>query len=281
MPKLTGLFLLLPASVLAAVSSETIFFIQPDGRHYLLERAIHSDNSRQRFHLPKTVQPEDLLHISPADYEWDDNNPAFNTIRFEGGEFTLIYPGIFDEKELFRDKEGGWHFKSSDGRRDDAGRFGYWYSPGRFDHFTFTWILPRNIEVTGFRSNREGSWTHRHHAVSFHAEQVNNLTFEIDYRVQPPRPARQATGTASTRQPPPGRQPHASLSSPPAGSDPDGDGVPGARDLCPHTPEGAKVDHAGCALDTDRDGIPDGIDRCIDTPEETPVDGAGCAADTG
>ena len=279
---ITLTLLLLPGSLPAAVSSETIFFLQPDGRHYLLERAIHSDNSSQRFHLPKDIQPEELLHVSPARYEWDDSQPEVNTLSFDTGGFSLIYPGAFNNGELTRDAQGEWHFRSWAGKRDSAGRYGYWYSPGRFDRYTFTWIVPANIELTRYRSNRDGTWTRRPHAISFYAEQVNNLTFEIDYRVLPqPADTRDAENgsraAAGIQQPTPspaaGRTPEHTADAP---TDADRDGIPQADDLCPNTPSGARVDHAGCALDTDRDGVPDGIDRCIATPEDTPVDGNGC-----
>ncbi len=44
--------------------------------------------------------------------------------------------------------------------------------------------------------------------------------------------------------------------------DSDGDGIDDARDKCPNTPQGWKVNAEGCPLDTDGDGVPDNIDRC-------------------
>lgn len=293
MRHLISLTLLSTAPALASVSSETVFFLQPDGHHYLLERSIHSDNSNHRFHLPKKIQAEDLLQVTPVHYEWDDSNPDVNTITFEAGGFSLIYPGEFSKDEVQQDAQGEWHFKSWDGRRDASGRYGYWYSPGKFDRYTFTWILPDNIELTRYRSNRDGTWTRHPHAISFYAEQTNSLAFEIDYRVHP-EPGKHTTDCRSST-PAPDNRPRP-CTGPPAGSrtpllsqnlsddgkhsDPDRDGIPQASDLCPNTPAGAKVDHAGCALDTDRDGVPDGIDRCIATPEETLVDASGCSRST-
>ena len=64
-----------------------------------------------------------------------------------------------------------------------------------------------------------------------------------------------------------------------AGSDADGDGVPDARDRCPRTVRGAKVDANGCPLDSDGDGVPDGIDQCANTPRGVKVNAKGCAGD--
>ena len=294
MRRLICLLCLFSTAALAEVSSETVFFIQPDGRHYLLERAIHSDNRSHRFHLPKGVQPEQLLQVSPAHYDWDDSDPALNTLSFDAGGFSLIYPGEFSERELKRLSDGEWQYRSWDGKRDASGRYGYWYSPGDFDRYTYTWILPDNIELTRYRSNRDGTWTHRPHAISFYAEKVNNLTFEMGYRVRAPETPQVPpdTGPAAGRHDPitpcpePVPTPAPAAAPQPAAptaypsrdmqEDADRDGVPGGADLCPGTPRGALVDRAGCPLDTDRDGVPDGIDRCTSTPEETPVDASGC-----
>lgn len=63
----------------------------------------------------------------------------------------------------------------------------------------------------------------------------------------------------------------------PAGErDSDGDGVPDARDRCPGTPLGTKVNAEGCA-DSDGDGVIDTRDLCPGTPPGTPVDVNGCS----
>ncbi|HLV24441.1 MAG TPA: OmpA family protein [Moheibacter sp.] len=49
-------------------------------------------------------------------------------------------------------------------------------------------------------------------------------------------------------------------------ADDDNDGVCNLYDKCPDTPEGIKVDGAGCPLDADNDGVPDSIDECPTIP---------------
>ncbi len=49
-------------------------------------------------------------------------------------------------------------------------------------------------------------------------------------------------------------------------ADDDNDGVCNLYDKCPDTPEGLKVDGAGCPLDSDNDGVPDSIDECPTIP---------------
>ena len=58
--------------------------------------------------------------------------------------------------------------------------------------------------------------------------------------------------------------------------DQDRDGVVDAKDGCPFTPDGIKVDSNGCALDDDNDGVPNYLDSCPGTPAGTVVNTDGC-----
>jgi len=288
-PILLTLLLLCTLHARAGVQSEIIFFLQPDGKTYLVERSIHSASPTHRFHVDKSVQLEDIRHISPARFEWDNqSDEQVNSLLFEAGGFTLIYPGSFQERELQQDRQGDFHYRSWDGTRNGQGRYGYWYSPGRFDQFTYTWIVPQNIELLRYRSNQQGTWTRRPNAVSFYAEQVNNLTFEISYRVMPASasaaacPERPPQAQACPPAPAPAREAASAppqtirTSRPSSDGDADNDGVADRLDLCTGTPPGARVDRVGCPLDTDKDGVADGLDACIATPEDTAVDAKGC-----
>jgi len=62
--------------------------------------------------------------------------------------------------------------------------------------------------------------------------------------------------------------------------DTDRDGVPGHRDRCRDTPDGARIDTHGCAMDSDRDLVLDGLDACEDTPAGWDVGPDGCPLDT-
>lgn len=61
--------------------------------------------------------------------------------------------------------------------------------------------------------------------------------------------------------------------------DDDRDGITNAKDRCPSTYPGARVNTSGCPLDGDGDGVPDGIDRCERTAKGTRVDATGCPAE--
>jgi len=62
--------------------------------------------------------------------------------------------------------------------------------------------------------------------------------------------------------------------------DGDGDGVVDALDKCPTTPAGRKVNAEGCELDGDRDGVVDALDKCPTTPAGRKVNAEGCELDS-
>ncbi|PLX43880.1 MAG: outer membrane beta-barrel domain-containing protein [Deltaproteobacteria bacterium] len=66
----------------------------------------------------------------------------------------------------------------------------------------------------------------------------------------------------------------------PAPVDSDNDGIVDAKDRCPGTPKGAKVDSSGCELDSDGDGVVDSKDKCPGTVKGAKVDMAGCEVDS-
>lgn len=59
--------------------------------------------------------------------------------------------------------------------------------------------------------------------------------------------------------------------------DSDGDRVADSKDQCPSTDAGVMVDANGCALDSDKDGVADSSDQCPGTKTGVRVDTKGCA----
>lgn len=291
---LAGLLLAFVPPLAAQVSSETIYFVQPDGRSYLLERSLRTPASSHRFFVDKAISRDDLRHVEPQDFSWDDRSREdLNILTFDSGGFTVIFPGTLDAPRLEEKADGVFLYRSWDGRRNTDGRFGFWYSPNDFDAFSYTWIFPDNIELLSHRSNREGDWVRRGQAVSFYASDVNNLTFEIEYRVMPVGSGRAHTPAADAcpdpvATAPPAKCPElpAKTSSDPGGCllDCDDDGVPNRRDACPDSTRGSGVDRRGCAVrgsgDVDGDGVNDARDLCRNTPGGARVDRAGCSLDT-
>lgn len=291
---LLTLLMLLQLPAYAAVVSETVYFLNPDGHSYLLARSIHSDSPSHRFHVDKSVQLNDLRHVSPATFDWDEeSSDKVNSLSFEAGGFSLIYPGTFKPSELKKLEKGDFHYSSWDGSKNAAGRYGYWYAPGNFDQFTYTWILPQNAELLRYRSNKQGTWTRRGNAISFYAEQVNNLTFDIRYRLKkaPQKPDKTSLKTAAAK-------PQAALTCPePKIPEPVIKTVRvEVSQACPEPPPAkpcecqqapppvakpaATKTFLAARSDSDKDGISDALDLCPGTPIGAKTDRAGCELDT-
>lgn len=284
----------------ARVASETVYFLQPDGQHYLLERALRTPASSHRFYVDKNVRRKDLRHVEPKAFGWDaKSRDDVNILSFDQGGFTLIFPGSLRKPHLEKQKNNEYLFRSWDGEKNADGRFGIWYSPDDFDDFTYTWIFPDNITLLSYRSNRDGEWVKRANAISFFATDVNNLTFELRYRVAPPASGARPAATVPSACP---EQPEAApapvvvkqacpepaaVVSTDAGGcqlDCDADGIPNLRDRCPATVAGGAVDTNGCVTrnsgDADQDGVNDARDLCLGTASGATVDRAGCSLDT-
>jgi len=277
----------------AEVVSKTVYFLQPDGRSYLLERSLQTDASSHRFFVDKGISQDDLRHVEPKDFAWDDSSrDDLNILTFQAGGFTVIFPGTLAAPQLEEKAGGEFSYRSWDGRRNDDGRFGVWYSPDDFDRFSYTWIFPDNIELLSYTSNRDGDWIRRGNAVSFFASRVNNLTFELRYRVAPVDRPPKALKKSADCPPPETIEVPAACPEPPAvlagepggcGLDCDGDGVINRLDACPDT-RGGVVDRRGCPVsdagDSDGDGVNDEQDLCPGSREGARVDRAGCSLDT-
>ncbi len=246
------------------------------------------------------MRKKDLRHVEPKAFEWD----AKSRRRRQYSEFRpgRLHGDLSRAPEQAasarRQKDNEYVYRSWDGKKNADGRFGIWYSPDDFDDFTYTWIFPDNITLLSYRSNRDGEWVKRDNAISFFASDVNNLTFELRYRVTPPassgkarrggcRPARnprQRPAPVVVKQACP--EPLAVISADAGGCqlDCDADGIPNLRDRCPASVAGSPVDANGCVTrnsgDADQDGVNDARDLCQGTAGGARVDHAGCSLDT-
>ena len=271
--------LLLLAAVPAADADsvgEFLVFLQDDGEHYLIQRALRSDAREHRLHVDKSLSLDRLGYIDPDAFRWDDSGADGNVLIFAQGDFTVMYPGRFDAAELAREDDGTFAFSSWDGRVRDDGHFGLWHEPGGFTRFNYAWILPAHFEVIDYASNRDGKWVERGNTLTFFASDVNDLTFTIRYRERDgdgdgvPDRSDQCPDTAHD-QPVNGQ-----------GCDPDsdGDGVYDRDDQCAGTARGLAVDAIGCEPDRDHDGVPDARDLCGRSPTGSAVDASGCTVDS-
>ncbi|MBT8448848.1 MAG: thrombospondin type 3 repeat-containing protein, partial [Gammaproteobacteria bacterium] len=252
--------------------SENIVYLQPDGKSYLLHRTMRTDWPRYDFHVDKQQPLDDFYFISPNEFEWDDaSSETTNILKFNSGDYVVIYPGQFSTEVTVNDT-GIHRFNSWDGVKRSDGLFGIWNTPNDFKSFIYVWVVPENIEILSYKSNREGEWVKRHNAITFFATDTNNLTFEITYRQRD----RDMDGVVDNIDQCPETAAGIKVDATGCEVDTDKDGVIDSKDQCPNSLVGAKVDTVGCELDSDKDGVADSKDQCPNTSVGAKVNAAGC-----
>jgi len=236
-------YLITPAAF-AEVVSETLIFLNENGRDHLVQRTMRTSDTQYDFFVDKKIGRDSLSYVHPNQYDWHEDDEQLNRLHFNEGSFVVMYPDRFEE-EVQVDENGVFTFTSWNGITREDGHFGSWNKPTNFSHYAYAWIVPEDVEIIDYQANREGEWVARANSLSFFASDTNDLTFTIRYR----------------------------------GRDDDGDGVANSDDHCPSTAAGASVDPIGCDLDSDRDGVPDQLDQCPKTPAGALTDRNGCELD--
>lgn len=183
-----GLGLLVAATAHAGVVREDIVFLHSDGRHYTAYKALRSDIPKWRLRLGPGERPRDYVYIHPDDYE-QERVDGDVVLIFEPGSYALMNTGRFTPRELERGADGRLTHNSWDGKVLDNGHYGKWTAPGNFERFTYIWVVPDNIEIVDYRSNSDGDWTKADGTLVWSGRDVNDLTFDISYRVRQATPA--------------------------------------------------------------------------------------------
>jgi flagellar motor protein MotB len=182
----SGLLMLILASKTFAddVVKETILFLQEDGLSHLTYTTARTRGVSYDLYLDKQEWLKDYLYIYPNEYRFDrESDSHANILHFSQGDYATISPGDFRTRTEV--SEGGvYHFSSWDGKQRPDGHFGFWNQPDDFSQFVYVWVLPKNFEFIAYKSNRPGDWVQRHNTLAFYGKDVNDLSFNIDYRLR-------------------------------------------------------------------------------------------------
>jgi chemotaxis protein MotB len=192
---LAATLILLPAvtSPLMAADaiSERIYYIQQDGRHAMVYTTSRTDYSDYNlwFEAREDYTPEDylkdFLYLFPKDGEWtDDPKPGYTVLKLPLGNFaSLAWANLEDNNRLRVDDDGIYYYQNWDGQtRTPDGHYGLWNSPDAFEQIAYSWVFPENLEPVTYEANHEGEWVVRHNTITYYGEDVNDLTFNIQYR---------------------------------------------------------------------------------------------------
>jgi flagellar motor protein MotB len=171
--------------------SERIYFVQQDGRHalvYTTSRTNYKDYSIW-FDDKEDYTQEDylknFLYLFPNNGEWDsDPKPGYQILKLPNGNFaSLEWADLEADGRLQVDSNGVYYYQNWDGtEKTPDGHYGLWNSPGNFEQIAYSWVFPENLEPLYNAANQPGDWVQRHNTVTYYGTDVNDLTFNIQYR---------------------------------------------------------------------------------------------------
>ena len=170
------------------VNYESITFLGGDGHSYTRYTTTRSDQTTYEVFFDKTDTLDDYLYINPNQYEYVESDPQANILRFAQGNYGLISVGDYVNKEhpeqslVTQNADGVFMLRSWDGKKQSNGHYGFWNTPQNFSTFAIAWVLPENFELIEYHGNRDGEWVQRGNTLTFFADNVNDLTFELHYR---------------------------------------------------------------------------------------------------
>lgn len=191
---------------LAAVEREDIIVLKADGLHFTSYKTLRSDLAERVLYLGPDESPDDAVFIVPDDYESTPLDDGGTRLHFKSGSFALMNTGAFDA-EVERKANSIYVFSSWDGVTRSDGHLGKWNAPNDFSSFSYTWVMPRNIDILAYDANRKGTWEKRENTLNWTGKQVNDIAFKIRYRVNDPDAARAAKAPEQTAAAPQPSQP--------------------------------------------------------------------------
>ena len=179
-----------PAQAENAVS-ERIYYVQEGGKQALVYTTSRTDykNYSLWFDAKEGYQPEDylknFLYLFPNTGEWaGDPKPGHMVMKIPLGNFaSLEWTDLEENGRLIVDSDGVYYYNNWDSvSKTEDGHYGLWNSPGDFEQIAYSWVFPANLEPVSYTSNQEGEWVLRQNTITYYGNDVNDLTFNIQYR---------------------------------------------------------------------------------------------------
>lgn len=171
--------------VQAQVAREDILILNENGRDYTAYKTLRSDLPKRQVTLDAQESAGDLIYFHPDNYTATPttNGNGQTLLSFDGGSYALMRTGRFTNKELAITSDGVYQFSSWNGQTLANGHYGKWNTPNPFTQFSYVWVVPDNIEILKYNANQKGEWQRSGQTLAWTGKDVNDLTFEITYRV--------------------------------------------------------------------------------------------------
>ena len=168
---------------------ESVTFLAGDGHQFTRYTTTRSDKGNYDVFFDKADRLQDYLYINPNQFEFIDTDPHANILRFKQGNYALISQGDYvnheypERSSVREDADGLYTLTTWDGKKQPNGHYGFWNTPNNFTSFAVAWVFPENFHIIDYHTNREGEWVKRGNTLTFYAMDVNDLSFEIRYRL--------------------------------------------------------------------------------------------------
>ena len=176
------------------MSSETVMIINTDGRTYTMFDGTRSDGNLNIFVKPGS-KPTDYAYFFPHNVRVEKYNSQHDLFKVPPGGYSSMSAGTFstsstDGKKpaLIVNTDGSLTYNSWDGKTysNNGENYGQWATPHNFRYFSVAWVVPENIEILKYSSNRakRGRWRYEPPVLSFIGSTLNNFTYTVTYRVR-------------------------------------------------------------------------------------------------
>ena len=164
-------------------SKEVIYVLNNDGRKFVQFDGVRSGDN---LHLltEKGEKPSDSLYFFPPGVRVKSYDAKSNYFDIPPGGYSSMYSGSLALKE---ETDGSFTYKPARECSTYAGkrRCGIWHESG-FDNFALAFVLPDNIVMQRWKTNVDGRgrWAYKHPVLQFIATNVNQISFEVNFRIR-------------------------------------------------------------------------------------------------
>ena len=185
------------------VISENIYFLKQDGRSYLKYFTTRSDYDSYWIAVNKNRDVEKYYrYLYPPNYQIDTvKGKWYNKLRFSQGSYAAMVEDVFRTNVSYDTLTNVYTF-SNDSKGSSKNRRGISNASVPFNQFVYVWVLPDNFEFIRYKSEYQTknpdscvkveedyvidscNWEKRGNTLTFYGNEVNNLVFNIQYRLK-------------------------------------------------------------------------------------------------
>ena len=184
--KLLLLYIFVTASF-SVVISENIIFLQDDATHYANYSTTRTDYKEFNIRLKKGKNSlrkylAPIVHSYPDDYRLNKEDINYDMLTYFSDELSTLKIKKFKDGHISY-INGIYTFSSWIRPVPQDKHYGFWHNK-KFYEFYYIWVLPKKYEFVAYKSNKIGKWKKRGNTLVYKGRNVNDLTFNISYKIR-------------------------------------------------------------------------------------------------